>query len=60
MQTLQVRLTKELINKAQELVDKDIYSNKSEVIRNLDKAYSDGIITKNLRDRNKSRISKLQ
>ncbi len=34
--------------------------NKSEVIRNLDKAYSDGIITKNFRDRNKSRISKLQ
>tara|TARA_Y100000310_G_scaffold338612_1_gene428713 strand:- start:1553 stop:2566 length:1014 start_codon:yes stop_codon:yes gene_type:complete len=33
MQTLQVRLTKGLIKKAQELVDKDVYSSKSEVIR---------------------------
>jgi len=37
-----------------------VLENKSEVIRNLDKAYSDGIITKNFRDRNKSRISKLK
>ena len=36
-----------------------VLENKSEVIRNIDKAYSDGIITKNFRDRNKSRISKL-
>ncbi|MDD5331264.1 MAG: metallophosphoesterase [Candidatus Nanoarchaeia archaeon] len=33
MQTLQIRLTKELVKKAQDLVDKGIYSNKSEVIR---------------------------
>jgi len=33
MQTLQLRLTKELIKKAQELVDQGLYSNKSEVIR---------------------------
>ena len=32
---------------------------KDAVIQNLDKAYSNGIITKNYRDRNKSRISKL-
>ena len=37
-----------------------VVENKSEVIRELDKAYSNGIITKNFRDRNKSRISKLQ
>jgi small subunit ribosomal protein S20 len=37
-----------------------VLDNKSEVIRKLDKAYSDGIITKNFRDRNKSRISKLK
>ena len=34
--------------------------NKEEVIRKLDIAYSNGIISKNFRDRNKSRISKLQ
>ena len=34
--------------------------NISEVIRKLDKAYSDGIISKNFRDRNKSKISKLK
>lgn len=33
MLTLQVRLTKELVQKAQDLVDKGLYSNKSEVIR---------------------------
>lgn len=33
MLTLQVRLTKELVKKAQELVDRGIYSNKSEVVR---------------------------
>ena len=32
---------------------------KDNVIKNLDRAYSNGIITKNYRDRNKSRISKL-
>ena len=32
---------------------------KDTVIKNLDRAYSNGIITKNYRDRNKSRISKL-
>ena len=37
-----------------------VIENKEEVIRNLDKAYSNGIISKNFRDRNKSRISKLQ
>ena len=31
---------------------------KDTVIKNLDRAYSNGIITKNYRDRNKSRISK--
>ena len=29
------------------------------VIRNLDRAYTNGIVTKNFRDRNKSKISKL-
>lgn len=33
MQTLQIRLTKELIKKAQTLVEKGLYSNKSEAIR---------------------------
>ena len=33
MQTIQIRLTKELLGRAQELVDKGIYSNKSEVVR---------------------------
>ncbi len=37
-----------------------ILDNKTNVIRMLDKAYSDGIISKNFRDRNKSRISKLK
>ena len=37
-----------------------VTENKSEVIRKLDKAYSDGIISKNFRDRNKSKISKLK
>ena len=31
---------------------------KDTVMKNLDRAYSNGIITKNYRDRNKSRISK--
>ena len=31
-----------------------VAENKSEVIRKLDKAYSDGIISKSFRDRNKS------
>jgi len=33
MQTIQIRLTKELIRKSQELVNQGIYSNKSEVVR---------------------------
>lgn len=33
MQTLQIRLTKELIRKAQDLVNEGLYSNKSEVLR---------------------------
>ncbi len=37
-----------------------VKENKDEVIRKLDIAYSNGIISKNFRDRNKSRISKLQ
>ena len=37
-----------------------VIENKEEVIRKLDVAYSNGIISKNFRDRNKSRISKLQ
>ena len=37
-----------------------VIENKEEVIRQLDIAYSNGIISKNFRDRNKSRISKLQ
>ena len=37
-----------------------VIENKEEVIRKLDIAYSIGIISKNFRDRNKSRISKLQ
>ena len=36
-----------------------VLENKTEVIKKLDKAYSDGIISKNYRDRNKSRISSL-
>ena len=37
-----------------------VIENKEEVIRKLDIAYSNGIISKNFRDRNKSRISKFQ
>lgn len=37
-----------------------IVENKTEVIKKLDKAYSDGTISKNYRDRNKSKISKLK
>ena len=37
-----------------------VAENKSEVIRKLDKAYYDGIISKSFRDRNKSKISKLK
>ena len=37
-----------------------VIENKEEVIRKLDIAYSNGIISKNFRDRNKSKISKLQ
>ena len=33
MQTIQIRLTKELLKKAQELVNRGLYSNKSEVLR---------------------------
>ena len=38
------------------IVEKD---EKDTVIRNLDRAYTNGIVTKNFRDRNKSKISKL-
>ena len=37
-----------------------IVENKTEVIKKLDKAYSEWIISKNYRDRNKSKISKLK
>ena len=37
-----------------------VIETKEEVIRKLDIAYSNGFISKNFRDRNKSRISKLQ
>ena len=37
-------------------VEKDM---KDTVIRNLDRAYTNGIVTKNFRDRNRSKISKL-
>ena len=36
-----------------------IAENKVSVLKKLDKAFTDGIISKNYRDRNKSRISKL-
>ena len=36
-----------------------VIENKAAVIKELDKAFTDGIISKNYRDRNKSRISKL-
>ena len=39
--------------------NKIIPENKAGVIKKLDKAFTDGIISKNYRDRNKSRISKL-
>jgi ribosomal protein S20 len=39
--------------------DKVIVENKASVMKELDKAFTDGIISKNYRDRNKSRISKL-
>ena len=39
--------------------DKVIPENKAIVIKELDKAFTDGIISKNNRDRNKSRISSL-
>ena len=49
MQTLQIRLTKELIKKAQKLVDRGLYSNKSEVIRDSLRrlVLKDQLITKN-------------
>ena len=39
--------------------DKIIPENKATVMKELDRAFTDGIISKNYRDRNKSRISKL-
>ena len=39
--------------------DKIIPENKAIVMKELYKAFTDGIISKNYRDRNKSRISKL-
>ncbi len=41
---------------SEDTVDKE---QKDNVIRNLDRAYTNGIVTKNFRDRNKSKISKL-
>ena len=39
--------------------DKIIPENKANVMKELDRAFTNGIISKNYRDRNKSRISKL-
>ena len=39
--------------------DKIIPENKANVMKELDRAFTDGVISKNYRDRNKSRISKL-
>ena len=48
MQSIQIRLTKKLIEKAQKLVDADLYSNKSEVIRDaLRRLTFDELKTKN-------------
>ena len=46
---------KSLYNENGELIPE----NKIAVLKELDKAHTDGIISKNHRDRNKSRISKL-
>mgnify|MGYP006131625557 FL=1 len=46
---------KSLYNEDDELVTENIAT----VIKELDKAFTSGIISKNYRDRNKSRISKL-
>ena len=46
---------KSLYNENDELVTENIAT----VIKELDKAFTSGIISKNYRDRNKSRISKL-
>ena len=46
---------KEILN-SEGTVEKEMKDN---VIRNLDRAYTNGIVTKNFRDRNKSKISKL-
>ena len=46
---------KSLYNENGELIPE----NKIAVLKELDKAHTDGIISKNYRDRNKSRISKL-
>ena len=40
-------------------VEDNTVENKSNALKTLDTAYSKGIITKNFRDRNKSRISQL-
>ena len=40
-------------------VEDSSVENKSNALKTLDIAYSKGIITKNFRDRNKSKISKL-
>ena len=46
MQTMQFRLTKELVKKAQDLVDKGLYSNKSEVVRDALRrlAFNDSLV----------------
>ena len=41
-------------------VEDSSVENKTNALKTLDIAYSKGIITKNFRDRNKSKISKLQ
>ena len=46
---------KSLYNEDDELVTENIAT----VIKELDKAFTSGVISKNYRDRNKSRISKL-
>jgi|TARA_B110000881_G_scaffold132545_1_gene116582 small subunit ribosomal protein S20 len=46
---------KSLYNENDELVTENIAT----VIKELDKAFTSGVISKNYRDRNKSRISKL-
>jgi Icc-related predicted phosphoesterase len=52
MQTIQIRLTKELVKKAQDLVDEGLYSNKSEVVRDSLRrlVFENKLVTNNQRD----------